>query len=45
MIPPGFGFELSLLTSKVLDFKYPQYFNRLFKQKTGKTPLEYRNMN
>lgn len=28
-----------------LGFEYPQYFNRLFKQKTGKTPLEYRNMN
>lgn len=25
-----------------LGFEYPQYFNRLFKQKTGKTPLEYR---
>jgi len=27
-----------------LGFEYPQYFNRLFKQKTGKTPLEYRNL-
>jgi AraC-like DNA-binding protein len=25
-----------------LGFEYPQYFSRLFKQKTGKTPLEYR---
>lgn len=28
-----------------LGFEYPQYFNRLFKSKTGITPLEYRNMN
>ena len=28
-----------------LGFEYPQYFNKLFKKKTGKTPLEYRNMN
>ena len=28
-----------------LGFEYPQYFSRLFKQKTGKTPVEYRNMN
>jgi len=28
-----------------LGFEYPQYFNRLFKQKTGKTPMEYRNLN
>ena len=27
-----------------LGFQYPQYFNKLFKQKTGKTPLEFRNM-
>ncbi len=26
-----------------LGFEYPQYFNKLFKQKTGKTPMEYRN--
>ncbi|MFM9839624.1 MAG: helix-turn-helix domain-containing protein [Cyclobacteriaceae bacterium] len=26
-----------------LGFEYPQYFNRLFKEKTGMTPLEYRN--
>lgn len=25
-----------------LGFEYPQYFNRLFKSKTGMTPLEYR---
>lgn len=29
----------------MLGFEYPQYFSRLFKQKTGMTPLEYRNMN
>jgi AraC family transcriptional regulator, transcriptional activator of pobA len=28
-----------------LGFEYPQYFNRLFKDKTGKTPLEYRRRN
>ncbi|MFY7668062.1 MAG: helix-turn-helix domain-containing protein [Crocinitomicaceae bacterium] len=28
-----------------LGFEYPQYFSRLFKQKTGKTPMEYRNLN
>ncbi|MDF7818679.1 helix-turn-helix transcriptional regulator [Runella sp. MFBS21] len=28
-----------------LGFEYPQYFSKLFKQKTGHTPLEYRNLN
>ena len=28
-----------------LGFDYPQYFNKLFKQKTGKTPITFRNMN
>lgn len=28
-----------------LGFDYPQYFNKLFKQKTGKTPVEFRTMN
>ncbi len=26
----------------MLGFEYPQYFNKLFKQKTGKTPVEFR---
>ncbi|KAA6438367.1 helix-turn-helix transcriptional regulator [Dyadobacter flavalbus] len=29
----------------VLGFEYPQYFNKLFKQKTGKTPVEFRSLN
>lgn len=28
-----------------LGFNYPHYFTRLFKAKTGQTPLEYRNLN
>ncbi len=28
-----------------LGFKYPQHFTRLFKQRTGVTPNEYRVMN
>ncbi|SFD98965.1 helix-turn-helix domain-containing protein [Flavobacterium phragmitis] len=28
-----------------LGFEYPQYFSKLFKIKTGKTPKEYRNLN
>lgn len=28
-----------------LGFEYPQYFNRLFKLKTGMTPFEYRQLN
>ncbi|WP_025125494.1 helix-turn-helix domain-containing protein [Myroides odoratimimus] len=28
-----------------LGFKYQQHFTRLFKQKTGMTPVEYRNLN
>jgi AraC family transcriptional activator of pobA len=28
-----------------LGFKYPQHFTRLFKQKVGVSPVEYRNLN
>lgn len=28
-----------------LGFEYPQYFSRLFKSKTGETPVEFRNKN
>lgn len=41
-------FDLNKSVSEVayeLGFKYPQHFTRLFKQKTGVTPNEYRGMN
>lgn len=28
-----------------LGFEYPQYFNKLFKKKTGKTPVQFRSLN
>ena len=28
-----------------LGFEYPQYFSKLFKKKTGSTPMEYRSLN
>ena len=28
-----------------LGFEYPQYFSRVFKSKTGMSPVEFRNMN
>jgi len=28
-----------------LGFKYPQHFTRLFKQRVGRSPLEYRSLN
>ena len=28
-----------------LGFNYPHYFTRLFKSKTGQTPVEYRSVN
>lgn len=28
-----------------LGFEYPQYFSRLFKKRTGMTPIEYRGLN
>lgn len=28
-----------------LGFKYPQHFTRLFKQRVGSTPIEYKNLN
>jgi len=41
-------FDVSKSLSEVayeLGFKYPQHFTRLFKQKTGHTPNEYRMLN
>jgi AraC-like DNA-binding protein len=41
-------FDLSKSVSEIayeLGFKYPQHFTRLFKQKTGVTPNDYRMMN
>lgn len=41
-------FDTSKSVSEIayeLGFKYPQHFTRLFKQKVGCSPVEYRNMN
>ena len=41
-------FELNKSVSEIayeLGFKYPQHFTRLFKQKVGQSPNEYRSMN
>lgn len=41
-------FDIDKSVSEVayeLGFKYPQHFTRLFKQKTGVTPNEYRQLN
>lgn len=41
-------FEFDKSISQVayeLGFKYPQHFNRLFKQKVGMTPIEFKRMN
>jgi AraC family transcriptional activator of pobA len=37
-------FDLSK-TAFELGFKYPQHFSRLFKQRVGQTPNEYRMLN
>lgn len=33
------------LHSQTLLYEYPKYFSKLFKTKTGMTPIAYRNMN
>ncbi|MCC6287981.1 MAG: helix-turn-helix transcriptional regulator [Chitinophagaceae bacterium] len=41
-------FDLDKSISEIayeLGFKYPQHFTRLFRQKTGMSPLEYRSLN
>lgn len=41
-------FDLSKSVTEIayeLGFKYPQHFSRLFKQRVGQSPNEYRNMN
>lgn len=41
-------FDLSKSVSEIayeLGFKYPQHFTRLFKQRVGHTPQEYRSLN
>ncbi|SOE20312.1 Helix-turn-helix domain-containing protein [Spirosomataceae bacterium TFI 002] len=41
-------FETNKTVSEIayeLGFKYPQHFSRVFKQRVGKTPNEYRNLN
>ncbi len=41
-------FDLDKSVSQIayeLGFKYPQHFTRLFKQKTGMSPVEYRSLN
>ena len=41
-------FDISKSVSEIayeLGFKYPQHFTRLFKQKAGVSPNEYRNLN
>ena len=41
-------FDLNKSVSEIayeMGFKYPQHFTRLFKQKVGVTPNEYRNLN
>jgi AraC-like DNA-binding protein len=41
-------FEMNKSVSEIaheLGFKYPQHFTRLFKQKLGVSPSEYRNLN
>jgi AraC-like DNA-binding protein len=41
-------FDMNKSASEIayeLGFKYPQHFTRLFKQKAGVTPNDYRMMN
>ncbi|HUZ57421.1 MAG TPA: helix-turn-helix transcriptional regulator [Hanamia sp.] len=41
-------FDINKSVSEIayeLGFKYPQHFTRLFKQRVGQSPNEYRNLN
>jgi AraC-like DNA-binding protein len=47
-VAKGLIFDSNKTVSEIayeLGFKYPQHFSRLFKQKVGQSPVDYRNLN